>query len=428
MSLVGNLADLPLTDILQIVSLSHRTGILQIVSGDRQASITFMKGNVIKASSSQNRVNLGYLLKQKGLISDEDEARILARQQEVGKPFGTMVVEEKIVPKEKMEAILLDYIQATVLEVLSWDRGHFDFQLIPSPEALLPRGETELVLSQGVDTQHLIMEGLRLLDEKKHEAACRDASGPRDIGFACVMPDRPISLSEAAASGATAEGRAELHRLDTSSLTDEALHRKEPPQELDFIEQLILEVGEDVEPERNRQPQRDLSSLKSMVEELKGPGSLSEVLLLVLRYASEFFRRAVLFVARKDEIRGFGQFGLDDGDHQINERIRRMVLPADEDSLLAEALCSKGRVQGRLASGRRWDRYLLEHLGGDGPEEAVAIPLISNNQAVALIYGDGGATAAQTVDTEALEIFMIQAGMVLDRAHLARQLQAMDGK
>jgi hypothetical protein len=420
------LADLPLTDILQIVSLSHRTGILAITSGDREASITFMNGNVVKASSSQNRVNLGYLLKRQGLISDKEETMALTRQRETGEPFGTILVQQNIVPKEKMEAILLDYIQAIVLEVLSWERGHFEFQLIPSPEALLPSGETELVLSQGVDTQHLIMEGLRLLDEKKHEAACQPAPGKGDVDFACLMADRPLSLSEAAASAALGGDQAEPHPLDSSPVSGGSLPRTDTPQELDFIEQLILEAGESFEPEMNLQPQRDISSLKSIVEELKGPGSLSEVLLLVLRYASEFFRRAVLFVAPKDEIRGFGQFGLDDRDHQINERIRRMVLPAEEDSLLSEALRSKVRVQGRLAASRRWDRYLLEHLGGGAPEESVVIPLISNNQTVALVYGDGGETAAPG-DTEALEIFVIQAGMVLDRSHLEQRLQAMHG-
>ncbi len=428
MSLVGNLADLPLTDILQIVSLSHRTGILKISSGDSEASITFMNGNVIKASSSQNRVSLGHRLKQKGLISDEDEARALAYQQEVGEPFGTILVQQELVPKEKMEAILLDYIQETVLEVLSWNQGHFDFQLIPSPAALLPTGETELVLSQGVDTQHLIMEGLRLLDEKKHEAACGDASDPSDLGFACVLPERPIPLSEVAASVATGAGSTEPHPIDRSPLTAGAVAPMERPVELDFIEQLILEVGEDVEPEGSRPPQRDLSSLKAMVAELNGPGTLSEVLLLVLRYASDFFRRAVLFVVRKDEIRGFGQFGLEGGDHKINERIRTMRLPAAEDSLMADALRAKRRVQGRLTATRLWDRYLLQHLGGDTPEESVVIPLISSDQAVALVYGDGGAKAAAPTDTEALEIFIIQAGMVLDRSHLERRLQAMGGQ
>ncbi len=428
MSLVGNLADLPLTDILQIVSLSHRTGVLEITSGECQASITFMNGNVVKASSSQNRANLGDLLKRQGLISDEDETRALALQRDSGEPFGTILVQQNIVPKEKMESILLDYIQATVLEVLSWDRGHFEFQLIPSPEALLPRGETELVLRQGVDTQHLIMEGLRLLDEKKHEAACKGPSGPGDVGIACVMTHGPISLSEAAAADAAGRTQTEAHRLDTSLLTGGPLPGTETPQELDFIEQLILEVGEDVQPEKNAPPLRDLSGLKSMVEELQGPGSLSEILLLVLRYASEFFRRAILFVARKDEIRGFGQFGLDEADPQINERIRRMVLRADQDSLLADAQRSRRRVHGKLAVARPGDRYLLEHLGGHAPEESVVLPLISNDRAIALVYGDGGQTAAVTTDTEALEIFMIQAGMVLDRSQLEQRLQAMGGR
>jgi hypothetical protein len=46
----------------------------------------------------------------------------------------------------------------------------------------------------------------------------------------------------------------------------------------------------------------------------------------------------------------------------------------------------------------------------------------SSNETLALLYGDNGETQKPIGDIEALEIFIIQAGMVLDRSHLERKL------
>ena len=53
MSLLGRLEDLPITDILQIVFLSRRTGILEIVRGTNRSQVLFMRGLIVGARSSE---------------------------------------------------------------------------------------------------------------------------------------------------------------------------------------------------------------------------------------------------------------------------------------------------------------------------------------------------------------------------------------
>jgi hypothetical protein len=55
MSLTGNLEDLPLLDILQIVSFSKKTGFLSIQTSEGESAIVFREGFVVSAFTSQTR-------------------------------------------------------------------------------------------------------------------------------------------------------------------------------------------------------------------------------------------------------------------------------------------------------------------------------------------------------------------------------------
>ena len=65
MSLVGNLEELGLGEILQIVSLSRKTGVLSLRSRGRDGSVFFRQGQVVRAASSAYYQSLGEVLVQK---------------------------------------------------------------------------------------------------------------------------------------------------------------------------------------------------------------------------------------------------------------------------------------------------------------------------------------------------------------------------
>ena len=51
MSLLGRLEDLSLTDIIQIVYLSRRTGVLEIINDAGRHTVLFRQGLVVNAAS-----------------------------------------------------------------------------------------------------------------------------------------------------------------------------------------------------------------------------------------------------------------------------------------------------------------------------------------------------------------------------------------
>src|ERR1700760_3759448 len=72
-SLLGRLEDLSLTDIVQIVFLSRRTGVLEIVDSDGRHTVIFRGGLVVNASSPEAPTLLGYLV-DRGLLPAERAA------------------------------------------------------------------------------------------------------------------------------------------------------------------------------------------------------------------------------------------------------------------------------------------------------------------------------------------------------------------
>jgi GAF domain-containing protein len=73
-------------------------------------------------------------------------------------------------------------------------------------------------------------------------------------------------------------------------------------------------------------------------------------------------------------------------------------------------------------NGNRWDDYLCYQLGGRQPREVFLGPLLSEGRVVAILYGDNLPEEQPVGDTEALEIFLSQAGLAMEKALLERRL------
>jgi len=82
-------------------------------------------------------------------------------------------------------------------------------------------------------------------------------------------------------------------------------------------------------------------------------------------------------------------------------------------------------VKSRMGS-TEWDLYLEEQLGGEIPEEVFLGPVISEGKTVAILYGDNLPDKRPVGDTAALEIFLSQAGLAMEKALLERRLRGKD--
>jgi len=159
MALEGSLSDFGLADILQLIYFQRKTGLLTLEGKLDKVKLLFMDGNIVGAESKRriddNR--LGKILLKRGLISEGDLQDALEEQKKHRTKLGNILVEREFVSKEVIGEIINGQITETVIQLFNWKQGTYEFtaQSIPGDK----------VLSASLDTQHLLMEGLRLVDE-----------------------------------------------------------------------------------------------------------------------------------------------------------------------------------------------------------------------------------------------------------------------
>jgi hypothetical protein len=159
MALEGSLKDFGLADILQLIYFQRKTGILSLEGNMDRVTLVFSEGNIVGAESKRrNEENrLGKILVKKGFMKEEDLKAVLEEQQRSGIKLGLAVIRKGLVEKEKIQEILNSQITETVVQLFGWKQGTYEFTAQGISQ------DKELPFS--LDTQHLLMDGLRIVDE-----------------------------------------------------------------------------------------------------------------------------------------------------------------------------------------------------------------------------------------------------------------------
>lgn len=180
MSLVGNLEDLGLGEILQIVSLSRKSGVLQLNSLDRDGRVIFHDGQVIRATSSTFPENIGDLVIRAGMVDMETlkKALVIQHESDDGRRIGDVLVSDFGVDREAIDTVVREQVEKIVYSFFSWDEGAFSFELgDPGELASTTLNPLQFMLDSGLNPQWLAMEGSRILDEKRHRGEDVDERG-----------------------------------------------------------------------------------------------------------------------------------------------------------------------------------------------------------------------------------------------------------
>ncbi|RLB64857.1 MAG: hypothetical protein DRH08_08835 [Deltaproteobacteria bacterium] len=185
MSLVGNLEDLGLGEILQIVSLSRKSGVLQLNSREREGRVIFHDGQVIRASASTFPENLGDLVLRADMADmDTLKKALVIQQSNDDRRIGDILVSDFGLDREAIETVVREQVEKVVYSFFSWDEGSFSFELGDQGElAATNLNPLQFMLDQGLNPQWLAMEGSRLLDEKRHRGDDVEEQGESLVDF-----------------------------------------------------------------------------------------------------------------------------------------------------------------------------------------------------------------------------------------------------
>lgn len=201
MSLVGSLEDLGLGDILQIVSLSRKSGLLLLRSDHREGRIVFQDGRVIGALVGGAPTSLRELLEKEPAVSHADLERIAGLAGERGVSLDAALAESGCLSLEQLNQTKREAAEQAVVAMFAWTAGDFSFDVREDRQEF----DAALFVPDGIDAQYLAMEGARVRDERVHEqdlgAAHDPATSFADVEEELREAPRP-TLDETAASEA----------------------------------------------------------------------------------------------------------------------------------------------------------------------------------------------------------------------------------
>jgi Domain of unknown function (DUF4388) len=278
-----------------------------------------------------------------------------------------------------------------IVYALFISEGSFEFELKDLNDELeyIGRSMDRILINPGLNPQLLAVEGFKLLkeankDQRDHTLQEPDHTVERvDLKDETKKTEMPIGLEE----------------------TEE--------QEYDF-EDIKSELGIRRGNEHRKAATPGLRTLKGMIYELQNPHSASEVALLLLRFASEIMNKAVLFIVKREVVEGFGQFGVLIEEEDPNIRVMGIKISLREPSVIKDVVETKAVFKGPVED-LPSNRYLLDQLGGGWPSEVYLAPLLLGDRVAAILYGDNLPGSDPIGDTEALEVFLIQAGITLEK-------------
>src|SRR5688572_20286988 len=129
MALEGNLQVLSLPEILQMIALQRKTGILTVQGEADIVAVSFLNGDVVSADALNRTVeeSLGESLAARGVVSREDFAALAAEQQSGAGRLVELLVKRGLVERDQLLESLHEETCQMVLALLRWREGDFKF-------------------------------------------------------------------------------------------------------------------------------------------------------------------------------------------------------------------------------------------------------------------------------------------------------------
>jgi tetratricopeptide (TPR) repeat protein len=160
MAIEGPLQELSIQDVLQLLDLAHKTGVLTIRSEslDDEGIVHFSKGAIVFAVRRRSTRRIGQMLIRAGKLTQRELDSALEQQRrDPTRRLAEILLEMGSIGEEELEKQLRFQMEETIYEVMAWGEGYFRFE-----------ERTEIAqnrLIARVRVESLLMEGARRIDE-----------------------------------------------------------------------------------------------------------------------------------------------------------------------------------------------------------------------------------------------------------------------
>ena len=180
MSLSGKLDQFNLADLLQLLTITGRSGKLNLSKPHRRGLILMRRGKVVYAANLAHREALGSLLICRELITEAQLRAALAEQNRSADEelrLGTVLVDMGVLTRETLEEVIRKQTLEIVRELMEWGECYFRFETME----VLDLGEvgvdvSELVLGEGMSSDAVLLSLVEELDSGEPTAGDSEAA------------------------------------------------------------------------------------------------------------------------------------------------------------------------------------------------------------------------------------------------------------
>jgi DNA-binding response OmpR family regulator len=153
----GNLASVPIVEVMQLLGLQRQTGKLVISHADDSIEVYFKNGAVVFASlSSGGSAVVEELLRKSCKIEENSLRHVLRIAEMTSRPIDSILDQEKLLNLKAFAECLRRHTETAVYKVMAWKQGEFFFEKAAGPSFSNP-------IQLKVDD--LLIEGARRADE-----------------------------------------------------------------------------------------------------------------------------------------------------------------------------------------------------------------------------------------------------------------------
>jgi hypothetical protein len=399
MELTGDLSDFALADILQIMALSRKTGTILLESGGHNGRIILRQGKITHASTSSVESLAERIIRTRGIREELlQELMNIGSKSDGVWAFDTLVIESGILGDKDLKADVSSHIRLVLSSLIGLHKGRFNIVL---NHAVIPDSYKEVVLPSGLDVSEVLIEAARYSDELKRAES--------------HIENQLEDSQEEIAADEYIGDYGELDFQHTPSDNGNNLSKVfEPDKDLD----------------RACYSKR-LARFCSLLGELNANTSVSEITLMLMRYASELVSRGILFSVGKAELCGLGQFGLSalGGLNGANSDlfVRNMRIPLSSRCVLGSIVKTPRPIVEKMQESYLHEE-LINKIGGiDRNLTLFVVPLVCDGHVIFVLYGDNFPGEDPIDGVEELFVFAHMAGLVLERIKLEERISSLKG-
>src|SRR5262245_41807410 len=160
MALEGTIKDFGLADILQLIGLQRKTGVLTLEGTTHTVTVKFLEGAVVGADTSDRNLEglLGSVLVRTGRITDAQLREALRIQRSTLQRLGYILVKQDFVSGQDIEEALRVQVSQIVYRLFRWRSGKYQF-------APMDHIEYDNEHFRPLSAETILMEGARMIDE-----------------------------------------------------------------------------------------------------------------------------------------------------------------------------------------------------------------------------------------------------------------------